>query len=227
MQKWELQMQSTLLLLLLHFFYPLFPPLHTWKKNNLDFEKTLKILPPGQTPAGHACQSKVSQCNPLKDGLLFADDINDRTIPHLSPGCAKNYWDICQCIWDMVVVPSDPCRDEINEYWERQGQKRSILSFKLYFRQTIEVFYLTRKVTVGHAADYEVVVLHTAHSKTIIEWKASFEMQYFNHCLIINLLPKKSSKIKNFRLEADVVSILLLKMDKTTTYMGKWSFFYA
>lgn len=45
--------------------------------------------------------------------------------PPLSAGCAKNYQqDICQCIWDTVVVTIDPCRDEINEHRERQGRSK-------------------------------------------------------------------------------------------------------
>lgn len=107
MLKWDLEMQSTLLILLLcfFFFYLLFPSLHTWKKNNLDCEKTLKMQPPGQTPAGHTCQSKLSQRCSLKDDFLFADDISDTAITHLSPGCAKNYQqDICRCIWDVVSL---------------------------------------------------------------------------------------------------------------------------
>ncbi len=77
----------------------------TTTKTNLDCEKTSKIQPPGQTPAGHTCQSKLSQCSSLKDDFLFADDISDKTIPHLSPGCAKNYQqDICLRIWGTAAL---------------------------------------------------------------------------------------------------------------------------
>lgn len=89
---------------------------HLQRKNNLDSEKTLKIQPPGQTPAGRTCQSKLSQHNPLKDDFLSADDISDRTITHLSPGCAKITNKTCESILDMVVVTIDPCRDETNEH---------------------------------------------------------------------------------------------------------------
>lgn len=95
MTKWDLEMQSTLLpflplLCLFKICYSLFSAPEK-KKNNQDCEKTLKIQPPGQTPAGHTCQSKLPLCNSLKDDFLLADDINDRTITHLSLGCAKNY----------------------------------------------------------------------------------------------------------------------------------------
>lgn len=131
----------------LRFFYLLLPPLRTWererkkkkeKKNNQDCEKTLKNQPPGQTPAGHTCQSKRSQRDSLKDDFLFADDIRDRTITHLSPGCAKNYQqDICQGVWDIVALIHVRMR-----HWEkartipRNQERKGIRSFKFDFRQT-------------------------------------------------------------------------------------------
>lgn len=136
MLKWDLEMQSTLLLLLGFFFYLLFPPLCTWKKNNLDCEKTLKIQPQGQTPAGHTCQSKLSQHNSLKDDFLFADDISDRTITHLSPGCAKNYQqDICQCIWDMVALILVKMR-HTEKGKDKTKREKELGLLNLIFRQT-------------------------------------------------------------------------------------------
>lgn len=51
MSNWDLVMQNTFLFPVLFFsLYLRFPPLSIWTKNNLDLERTLKILPSGQNP---------------------------------------------------------------------------------------------------------------------------------------------------------------------------------
>lgn len=76
------------------------------KTNNLDFEKTLKIQPSGQTHAGLTCQSNLPQRTSLKVDFLFADDISDKTITYLSPGCAKNYHQgmVCWMLLQQLLI---------------------------------------------------------------------------------------------------------------------------
>ena len=110
------------------------------KRTHLDFAENIKDPAPGTNPCwAHLSIKNFSRHNPPTDDLPFGDDISDRTMAPLSAGCAKNYqWDICRCVWDMVVVSIDPCRDEINEQGGRQGQSREgngIRSFKFDFRQ--------------------------------------------------------------------------------------------
>ena len=133
--KWDLEMQSTRLLLLLCVFlsflfficYSLLsaPEKKKKKKEQSRLWENIKDLAPRTKPLlGIPVNQKLSQCNSLKDDFfLFADDISDRTITHLSPGCAKNCQrDVRQSIWDTAALIL--CRDETHVEREKDKTKR-------------------------------------------------------------------------------------------------------
>lgn len=110
------------------FFYLLFPPLRIWKKRKKEQSRlceNIKDPAPRTKPLlGIPVNQKLSQHNSLKDDFfLFADDISDRTITHLSPGCAKNCQrDVRQSIWDAAALIL--CRDETHVVREKDKTKR-------------------------------------------------------------------------------------------------------
>lgn len=96
----------------LPFFFPLsvIPSSQHLNKEQSRFRENITDPALRTKPLLGSPVSQNSQRNSLKADFLFDDDISDKTITHLSSGCAKNYQrDIFQRIWGTVAAPIDPC----------------------------------------------------------------------------------------------------------------------
>lgn len=110
MSNWDLVMQNTFLFPVLFFSLSAIPSSQHLNKEQSRFRENIKDPALRTKPLLGLPVSQNSQRNSVKADFLFDDDISDKTITHLSSGCAKNYQrDICQRIWGKVSAPIDPC----------------------------------------------------------------------------------------------------------------------
>lgn len=125
--------------------YLLFPPLSSEKKNNLDSERTLKIQPSGQTPAGHTCQSKLPQ---------------------------RNYWRLIFCVQMASVIERSPSYlwlvlkitivFRCSIYWSLsrcETEKKARTKEKKSFKCSFFKLFFTEPMSVGYVAVKTVNIL--------------------------------------------------------------------
>lgn len=83
----------------------------------------------------------------------------------------------------------------------------------------LKTFSLTRKVSAVTAADSEVAVLQTAHSQ-VVRAESFLWSAVIPPCFI----ETQQKILTGYKLKAGIVSIYALKMDDSSTFMGKWLF---
>lgn len=125
MLKRDLEMQSTLVLLLLNFLLFAFPSSLNLKKEQLKLWENIKNPAHRTNPCWAHLSIKTFSFQLTKRWFCFQMTSLIATISHLSLGCAKNcQQDICQCIWDMAALILVKMRHVV-----RKGMR----SFRFYF----------------------------------------------------------------------------------------------
>lgn len=132
MLKRDLEMQSTLVLLLLNFLLSAIPSSLHLKKEQLRLWENIKNPPHRTNPCWAHLSIKTFSFQLTKRWFCFQMASLMATITHLSQGCAKNCQeDICQCIWDMAALILVKMRHVVRKGWKRE--RKGMRAFRFYF----------------------------------------------------------------------------------------------